>query len=281
MHKIIFVVPFLIAFISTKVFALDCGPLEPKGGADIKSKMKGGIDSKVDGLFKKLVSAGVDIDASYITVQKEVLKYYPESSQLYLWERLIYLNCGVISESSLADEAKINQLNNLVEKLTLGPPKRGANSNAELNIKYRNVLSDIRESLYRKDEFMFPAFHDFINEPNESNWQRVVEVANSNLSHLRSSIQESLGYDANSENIQAILAYVDSTDGYANRNYHRTFRETRKNWNSRAHILEEIVVTKNVPNKTQATEWLYKLENYFLKIQIELQRLIYETAKSA
>ena len=256
-------------------FAMDCTPLTPKGGSDLTEERKGKINGEIDGLFSRLVSAGIDIDGSFVRIQNDVLKNYPDSSQLYIWERLIFLNCGILDGSSVSDTQKLTQLNSMVEKMSFGPPKKSKNPNENVRKMFTSTLNDIRESLYRKDEFMFPAMEDFLGDPTEGKWQEVVSVAKSNLGHIQQAIDESIDHDAAKANVSALSNYVKASGKKIKRHYKRTFKETRKQWNGRAVVLKQISVTKNMPSEAQAKEWLKKLKNYFTQIEIELEKIIY------
>lgn len=114
--------------LSYSVLALDCKPLEPRGGEQSDTRFEGRVEGAVDGLFAKIAGVNLDIEGAYRDIQQDVLKEYPDADRLYIWERLIYLQCQLLNESGLTNQAKIEQFNTLMDKLVTGPPRESGAS---------------------------------------------------------------------------------------------------------------------------------------------------------
>ncbi|BFT30561.1 hypothetical protein D210916BOD24_17370 [Alteromonas sp. D210916BOD_24] len=267
-------ISILIALIfSMNLYAINCVPLEPKGGQDIDLDTKGSIDGKIKGAMSKIVGLEVDIDGAYSLVRRETLKEYPDANQLYIWERLLFLNCEVINESEMTDSQKLSRFDVLLEKMSFGLPNLKAKSTTE----YKNVLADIRTSLYRKDELLFPAMESFLNNRTEANWAAVVRQAKEDSEKIRAGIQRSMLYDASIENnAQEIRSSLNGMDTAISKKYYREFKETRKKWNEKLRKYESIqtITTKNIPSDEQVHEWLNNLKVMYSLLETELDKVI-------
>lgn len=265
----------LLTFISGDAFSIDCSPLEPKGGQNVNLETKGSVDGKIQGAFSKLIGAELDVNGAYVAVRSDTLKVYPNADQIYIWERFIYLNCEAIDESKLSDNDKLDRLERLQEKMMLGPPSDKQVFEEQVKSKYVQVLKDIRVSLYRKDEFMFPAMEIFLEKPTEENWRHVRMEASRNLEDVLSSIDRSLAYDAESKNqIDKINAVANSALSQAGKKYVRTFRETREQWSGPVRVLEQIETRKNLPTQEEALNWLSQLRKYYAALESEIGILV-------
>lgn len=112
-----------LSVISIQAYALDCGPLRPKGGEQGSTEFKGKVEGAVKGLFSKIVGAKADIEGAYRDVTQDVLKEYPNADRLYIWERLIFMQCELLDSSKLSDKEKLDQFNQLLLKMMAGPPQ--------------------------------------------------------------------------------------------------------------------------------------------------------------
>lgn len=258
---------------SMNLYAIDCVPLEPKGGQNIDLDTKGSIDGKIKGAMSRVVGFEVDIDGAYSVARRETLKDYPDASQLYIWERLLFLNCEVIKESEMTDSQKLLRFDALLEKMSFGMPNLKAKSTEE----YKNVLADIRASLYRKDELLFPAMESFLNNRTETNWAAVVRQAKDDSEKIRAGIQRSMLYDASIENSsQEIRSSLNSMYSTISKKYYREFKETRGAWNEKLRTYESIqtITTKNIPSDEQVHEWLNDLKTLYSQLETELDKVI-------
>src|SRR5262249_48336731 len=91
---------------SSPSLAMNCGPLEPKGGSNVDQSFQGKLNGKIDGLFARLAGAQANVEGAYREVRTDVLKEYPNASQSFIWERLIYLQCELLSSSNAKDAEK-------------------------------------------------------------------------------------------------------------------------------------------------------------------------------
>ncbi|ACB95210.1 hypothetical protein Bind_1578 [Beijerinckia indica subsp. indica ATCC 9039] len=93
---------------ASSVSALDCRELSPTPpqNTDISSTRK--LNAAVDGLFKKLAGVGGSAEHTYRTVATSVIQQFPNASSVYMWERILYLQC-----QTLADDKSISKANQL------------------------------------------------------------------------------------------------------------------------------------------------------------------------
>ena len=124
----------------SKSFAINCGPLEPKGGSNVDQSFQGKLSGKIDGLFSRIAGGQGNVEGAYREVHVDVLKEYPNASKNFIWERLIYLQCEIISSSKAADEEKDAQFKKLIDKLTVGPPQEGSSVETPLQTERGAIL---------------------------------------------------------------------------------------------------------------------------------------------
>jgi hypothetical protein len=129
-----------VAFLSVSpAAALDCSPLAPLPPKDTNVTFNGKIDAAVDGLFAKLASVGAKVEGRYEEVSKTVLKEFPNADKVYMWERVIFLQCQIISESNdISGQEKLKSVTELYQKFQSPPPENGSvinNSGDKVNIQ--------------------------------------------------------------------------------------------------------------------------------------------------
>ena len=96
--------------------AQDCEPLSPSNAEDIDEQFKGQIEGEISGLVGRLAGANADVNGEYRRLRTDRLNEYPDSHQLYVWERVLYLAC-------LRSDIDINRL---FELWINGPPEEQA-----------------------------------------------------------------------------------------------------------------------------------------------------------
>jgi hypothetical protein len=135
-------------------------------------------------------------------------------------------------------------------------------------------LNNIQESLFRKDEQIFPAMEDFLADPTERNWERVVYTTKSDMKIIEEGIKESYKYDANAASEFEII--ITSTNQNITKRYRREFKETRQHWDAKLQAFREIseYTEKNVPAKEQAEEWLLQLRESYKKLELAVKEAI-------
>src|SRR5947209_15639921 len=92
---------FAIVGLSQGARADQCDPLKPTPPQNISQEIVGKFEAKVDGLARRLVTVGGNIDGTFREVTKDVLKEYPNADRLYMWARTLYLFCVTVSGSRL------------------------------------------------------------------------------------------------------------------------------------------------------------------------------------
>lgn len=106
--------------------ALDCTPLTPQPPKDTTQSFTGKLDASVDGFFAKLASVGTKVEGTYVDVAKNVLVEYPEANKLYMWERVLFLQCQLIGDANdLTSKEKLQMVDSLFPKLDSAPPVPG------------------------------------------------------------------------------------------------------------------------------------------------------------
>jgi hypothetical protein len=149
----------------------------------------------------------------------------------------------------------------------------------KLQLLLERVLSDIRVSLIREDEMVFPAMETFLNNPSEETWNKVVWNTNESLKQIQAGIDNSYQYDAaianSSEKARMLVAEANRS---ANKQYFNQFRSVREVWNGRAFIKQQFQEGKRIPTTQQVREWLSDLKSIYAKLDHELTFVIAELA---
>ena len=96
---------------------MNCDPLKPNVPREVTTEANG----KIDGTLKRFVNLGGSLEGSYKEASKDILKEYPNADKLYLWDRLIYLNCESLRALRIDDSAKFDRLNQLMDRLGKPP----------------------------------------------------------------------------------------------------------------------------------------------------------------
>jgi hypothetical protein len=121
MHKSLLWLPLFIA--STPVAAFDCSNLKPTPPANEDIAFTGIVDESVDGVFAKVASEGTDVEAAYKKVAARVLSELPNADKNYMWKRVLFLDCHVVSEAKdLPIEKKAMVVGELYSKSGSAPP---------------------------------------------------------------------------------------------------------------------------------------------------------------
>lgn len=113
----IVIVSALLGLASPVHGQINCEPLKPHAPKDLDMEATG----KIDGKLQRLISLGGTIDGSYKEASRDVLKEYPNADKLYLWDRLIYLNCESLRVLSIPDNQKFDKLNALMDRIGRPP----------------------------------------------------------------------------------------------------------------------------------------------------------------
>lgn len=245
----------------------DCSALAPSNAENIEETFKGKIEGEIKGLIGRLAGAKADIEGEYRRLREDTLSQYNDNQRLYVWQRTIYLVC-------IKPDLGID-INTLLQMYMSGPPDKQSDNSQRLKELYQTAIEGVQITLMRNEEFMFPAMRQFMNDPQEINWRRVVWAAKENLEDVRRAIDASLSYDAaNKENIDKAAWYITGAVEIINRQYSNKFRSVRREWNGRAFVLREIVEARNIPTPAEAKEWHEELVGYYNNIKGQLEIML-------
>ena len=121
MLKSVLYLPLLIGF--TPAIAFDCSDLKPTPPRNENISFTGKVDASVDGLFAKLASVGTKVEGTYSQVATNVLLQIPNADKLYMWERVLFLNCQLLSEAKdMPSDKKLQMVGELYTKFGSQPP---------------------------------------------------------------------------------------------------------------------------------------------------------------
>jgi hypothetical protein len=120
--------PILFAAI-TPAAALDCSDLKPLPPKNEDTSFTGKVDASVDGIFAKLASVETKVEGTYRQVATDVLAQIPNADKLYMWARVLYLNCELLGESKdVPSEKKLQMVGELYSKFGSPPPPLASTS---------------------------------------------------------------------------------------------------------------------------------------------------------
>jgi hypothetical protein len=126
---------------ATPALAVDCSPLKPIPPQNTDTTFTGKLDASVGGVFAKIAKIGANVEGTYKDVAKDVLPEFPSADKLYMWERVLFLQCQLIAESTtLTDREKIQLVGELYVKTGGTPPDTRANSNSITNTGNNNNI---------------------------------------------------------------------------------------------------------------------------------------------
>lgn len=131
----------LYFFFASQAIALDCKPLEPSADDTVSREFQGRVEGEVSGLMSRLGGVNAEIDGAYKEIIRAPdLSTLSRGEQLYIWEKLIFLKCELLSESRLSDAEKSSEFDSLLDKMIIGP----AQEEAKLECKFpKNPLADL------------------------------------------------------------------------------------------------------------------------------------------
>jgi hypothetical protein len=139
MLKVLVAVTFGLA--AAPALALDCSPLKPTPPQNTDTSFTGKLDASVGGVFAKIAKVGTSIEGTYKDVAKDVLPEFPAADRLYMWERVLYLQCQLIGESTtLTDREKLQMVGELYVKTGSPPPDARGSSNSIDNRGDKNTI---------------------------------------------------------------------------------------------------------------------------------------------
>jgi hypothetical protein len=119
-----FAVLLLFAILQFRpALGLDCTDLKPTPPQNTDISLSGKMDGMIDGVFAKLVGAKGNIDGNYRRVATSVLQHFPNGETTYIWERVLFLQCRLLSEATdISSTEKFNMISGLYSKFSKAPP---------------------------------------------------------------------------------------------------------------------------------------------------------------
>jgi hypothetical protein len=128
--------------------AFDCSPLKPQPPKDTAQNFSGKLDASLDGLFARLASVGTKVEGTYSEVAKNILTQFPNADKLYMWERVLYLQCGLLNEAKdMTSKDKLQQVGELYQKFNSPPPGQPTLTNTGNN---NNIIQGNDNSISTK-----------------------------------------------------------------------------------------------------------------------------------
>jgi hypothetical protein len=133
---------FVLSFCRFGIAADACDPLRPNPPRNMSEDIVGKIDTKVDGIAKRLLSLGATVEGTYKEASSDVLKEYPNADKLYLWDKIIYVFCITISASKLSDDDKLDRIEKLMDRIGKPPTDQsGQGSGRTLNTRMSSSVT--------------------------------------------------------------------------------------------------------------------------------------------
>jgi hypothetical protein len=106
-----------------EVHALDCLDLKPVSPQNSDTSLNGKIEAGVGGMFKKLLNPQAAADAAYHKVITDVQPEFPNADKIYVWERILFLQCQVLNEDkAIATNEKLEQFREILKLYDQPPP---------------------------------------------------------------------------------------------------------------------------------------------------------------
>jgi hypothetical protein len=121
LSRLLTLLSLLVAFSGPALADAACDALKPNPPRNMSQEITGKLDVKLEGLAKRLLNAGGNIDGTYKDTSNDVLKEYPNADSLYVWERMIYLACASMPGMSPAE--KLDQINKLMDRIQRPAPR--------------------------------------------------------------------------------------------------------------------------------------------------------------
>jgi hypothetical protein len=126
--------------LATPAVAIDCTDLKPTPPQNQNTEFTGKVDGAVDGLFAKLVNAKADVAGTYKSVATSVLQTFPNASSVYMWERVLFLQCQLIANApDISSREKLAIVGDLYVKFKAPPPDAAPSGNSITNTGNNNV----------------------------------------------------------------------------------------------------------------------------------------------
>jgi hypothetical protein len=120
--------------VTPTAFAQDCSAIAPTAPRNTDTSVSGKLDAALDGLFAKIANAKADVNGTYHQVSSNVLMEFPHANELYMWERVLFLQCQIIlTATDLSSREKIQVIGDLYQKFASPPPNHGKRGSTVIN----------------------------------------------------------------------------------------------------------------------------------------------------
>lgn len=140
MRKVLFGAALLLA--ATPAAALDCSDLRPTPPKDTDTTFLGKLDASITGFFARFASVGTAVDGTYKEVAKNVLPEFPNADKLYMWERVLFLQCQLMNDlKDLTTVQKFQSLGDIAAKTKTDPPSLDNSSSVITNTGNTNIFN--------------------------------------------------------------------------------------------------------------------------------------------
>ena len=70
-----------------------CDALKPTNAENLDESVRGKIDGEIKGALSRLAGGAASIDGEYRELLTDTLRDYPNADKLYVWQRILYLEC--------------------------------------------------------------------------------------------------------------------------------------------------------------------------------------------
>jgi hypothetical protein len=113
-----------VAFMfSVPAWAIDCSDIKPAAPQTSDASAAGKLEASVDGFFKQLISPRAESEGNYRKVVSDVLPDYPNADRIFVWQRVLFLECQLLNEDkTLTTKDRLDQFNKLATLYYQPPP---------------------------------------------------------------------------------------------------------------------------------------------------------------
>jgi len=116
-------------------YAVDCNDLKPIPPTDQDKALTVKIDGEINGLLSKIAGGKINSEGSYRNIASNVLPKFPDANKLYMWERVLYIQCQLVADSTdISNKDKIKIVGALYNKFGSQPPPLNKNGGSEQTI---------------------------------------------------------------------------------------------------------------------------------------------------
>ena len=144
-------VSLMLGLAAAPALALDCSPLKPTPPQNTDTNFTGKLDASVGGVFAKIAKIGANVEGTYRDVVNNVLPSLPSADKLYMWERVLFLQCQLIAEStSIQDKDKIQLVGNLYGKFGSAPPEPASSNSISNTGNNNNIVQGTQNTINSK-----------------------------------------------------------------------------------------------------------------------------------